>query len=711
MRKKNRTSNLKDKRKITSTTMTRFSGSKSSELMGFLMVLLGLFIAISLFTYNANEIPDKVRVGQVTNGLGIVGVYIAHYLIRLTIGYPVLILPFIIVAWGINRFTGKAYGRLLHWTIFTALFAFYVSVSGALRDVIGAGGKSTEHLFSGFFGGQVAEILSAIFGQYGSVLVLIGLILGTVILSTEITFKDLFQSAAGFLDRITVSVNRLWTHYRSKLEKAKRAKRPLKIDRMQKPVEAVSQNSNKFSFGAVESQVGQQGELFQQFDDVDQSIEGGPEDREGSPESSLYRLPAGERKYEFQLPPIELLQEPVEQNVELNDRMLKDNSRLLEEKLADFDISAKVIEINPGPVITRYELELAPGIKVSRITSLADDLAMAMRAKRIRIVAPIPGKAAVGVEIPNPTAEMVYLREILDSEAFKSSTSPLTLAIGKTISGKPFVTDLTQMPHLLIAGSTGSGKSVCLNTIITSILYKAFPHQVQFVLIDPKRLELSVYGQLHRHYLTHIAGSKDKVATTAKSAIAVLRAVEQEMERRYRLLAAAGVRSLSEYNQRLSDRSAAMDAEKPSKPLEYLIVIVDELADLMFTSTAAREVEEPVARLTQMSRAVGIHLIVATQRPSVDVITGVIKANFPARIAFQVASKVDSRTILDMNGAEKLLGRGDMLFLPPASPEPFRLHNAFISLKEIEDIVTGTTMKIRCIIRCDIECVCTAAAG
>jgi S-DNA-T family DNA segregation ATPase FtsK/SpoIIIE len=685
MRKKVRTSNLKDKRKITSKTMTRFSGNKSSELMGFLMVLLGLFIAVSLFTYNANEIPDKVRVGQVTNGLGIVGVYIAHYLIRLTIGYPVLILPFIIVAWGINRFTGKSYDRLLHWTIFTALFAFYVSVSGALRDVIGAGGKSTEHLFSGFFGGQVAEILYAIFGQYGSVLVLIGLILVTVILSTEITIKDLFQSAAGFLGRITVSVNRLWTHYRSKIEKAKRAKRSLKIDRIQRPVEAVSHSSNQISFGTAESKVGHQEELFPQYGAVGESSEG--ESGEGDFKSSLSRVPQGEGKYEYHLPPIELLQEPVEQNEELNDRMLKDNSRLLEEKLADFDISARVIEINPGPVITRYELELAPGIKVSRITSLADDLAMAMRAKRIRIVAPIPGKAAVGVEIPNPTPEMVYLREILDSEAFKSSTSPLTLAIGKTISGKPYVTDLTNMPHLLVAGSTGSGKSVCLNTIIMSILYKAFPHQVQFVLIDPKRLELSVYAQLHRHYLMHIAGSKDKVATTAKSAIAVLKAVEQEMERRYRLLAAAGVRSLSEYNQRLSDRPVAIEDEKPPKPLEYLILIVDELADLMLISTAAREVEEPIARLTQMSRAVGIHLIVATQRPSVDVITGVIKANFPARIAFQVASKVDSRTILDMNGAEKLLGRGDMLFLPPASPEPLRLHNAFISLNEIENIV------------------------
>jgi len=386
-------------------------------------------------------------------------------------------------------------------------------------------------------------------------------------------------------------------------------------------------------------------------------------------------------------PPLDLLQNPPPPMEQLSETILRTNARMLEEKLADFGISAEVVEIHPGPVITRYELVLAPGIKVSRVTSLSDDLAMTMRAKRIRIVAPIPGKAAIGVEIPNPSPEIVYLREILNSEEFRKSESPLTLALGKTASGQPYVADLSTMPHLLVAGSTGSGKSVCLNTIITSILYKAHPSEVQFVLIDPKRLELSTYGHLHRHHLTYIHGAKERVATTLRAAIAVLKSLEQEMEKRYELLAGAGVRSIQEYNQRVKEGRIKSFDDEEIRPLHYLVVIVDELADLMLTSTAAREVEEPIARLTQMSRAVGIHLIVATQRPSVDVITGIIKANFPARMAFQVASKVDSRTILDMNGAEKLLGRGDMLFLPPASPEPIRLHNAFISLNEIESVI------------------------
>ena len=364
---------------------------------------------------------------------------------------------------------------------------------------------------------------------------------------------------------------------------------------------------------------------------------------------------------------------------------LLQNAHNLEARLRDFGVRGRVIEINPGPVITRYELEPATGVKVSQFTSLADDLALVLRAKRIRIVAPIPGKAAIGIEIPNPRPATVYLREIVDSEQFDNSHSVLTMGIGKTISGDIFVGDLATMPHLLIGGSTGSGKSVCLNTIIASILFKAHPSQVQFIMIDPKRLELTTYGRLKDYHLTYLEGLNEFVVTNATNAIAVLRSLEVEMERRYQVLNQAGVKNIEEFNRKFDSGQLRSSAEMSYRRLEYLVLIVDELADLMLS--AAREVEEPIARLTQMSRAVGIHLIVATQRPSVDVITGVIKANFPARIAFQVASKVDSRTILDMNGAEKLLGRGDMLFLPPASPEPIRLHNAFISTDEILRVV------------------------
>jgi S-DNA-T family DNA segregation ATPase FtsK/SpoIIIE len=387
------------------------------------------------------------------------------------------------------------------------------------------------------------------------------------------------------------------------------------------------------------------------------------------PKKTKEELPPAVGDYVF--PPLDLLAFPTKiDSVQTRDELLN-NAHTLEERLAEFDVQGNVVEINPGPVITRYEYEPAPGIKVSRITALADDLALAMRAKRIRIVAPIPGKAAVGVELPNPEPQLVYLRKIIDTEAFRQSASPLTIALGETISGQTYVTSLDRMPHLLVAGATGSGKSVCLNAILASMLYKAHPSQVDFVLVDPKRLELSTYRKLRFHHLTFREDLDEEVVTTAANALAVLRSLEWEMENRYSLLARAGVRNITEYNTRLKEgKLQEEEGAPPLKPLPFTVLVIDELADLMLT--AAKEVEEPIARLTQMSRAVGIHLIVATQRPSVDVITGVIKANFPARIAFQVASKIDSRTILDMNGAEKLLGNGDMLFLPPASPEPVR---------------------------------------
>ncbi|OQX95614.1 hypothetical protein B6I21_04525 [candidate division KSB1 bacterium 4572_119] len=388
----------------------------------------------------------------------------------------------------------------------------------------------------------------------------------------------------------------------------------------------------------------------------------------------------------YTFPDPSLLDDPPATEEEVSWDELMTSAKTLEDKLADFGIEGKVVEINPGPVITRFEIEPAPGVKISRFTSLSDDLAMVMRAKRIRVVAPIPGKAAIGIEIPNRKQSTVFLKSVIDSAHFRANESPLTMAFGKTIAGDIFVADLESMPHLLIAGATGSGKSVCLNTIIASMLFKASPDQIQFVMIDPKRLELSVYSALKYHHLTFRDDIGEEVVTNPASAVSILRSMELEMERRYELLAKAGVRNIIDYNNWLKTAEHENpEDENKFQPLKYLVLIIDELADLMLI--AAREVEEPIARLTQMSRAVGIHLIVATQRPSVDVITGVIKANFPARIAFQVASKTDSRTILDMNGAEKLLGKGDMLFLPPASPEPIRIHTAYISHEEVKHII------------------------
>ncbi|RKZ06200.1 hypothetical protein DRQ25_14445 [Candidatus Fermentibacteria bacterium] len=387
-------------------------------------------------------------------------------------------------------------------------------------------------------------------------------------------------------------------------------------------------------------------------------------------------LPGGQRPYGmadtedadgYIRPPLSCLDIPDENvRIRMTDKTLDDLSNLLMEKLQDFGIDCNVSGSYPGPVITRFEVEPGPGIKVNKFVSLSDDLALALKAKRIRILAPIPGKGAVGIEVPNPTPETVYLSEVMN--AIKNEKLPI--ALGKMIEGKPFIADITTMPHLLIAGATGSGKSVCMHSIIASLLLKRTPSQVRLAMIDPKMLELSIYEGIP-HLWAPVVIETDK-------ATGLLEALVSEMENRYKRLSRIGVRSIDEFNSRLT-------AESEDERLPYIVVFIDELADLMLT--VSREIEPAISRLAHMARAVGIHMVLATQRPSVDVITGVIKANFPSRIAFNVQSKTDSRTILDMNGAEKLLGKGDMLYLPTTSPEPVRVHGSFISTEETRTIV------------------------
>jgi S-DNA-T family DNA segregation ATPase FtsK/SpoIIIE len=388
-------------------------------------------------------------------------------------------------------------------------------------------------------------------------------------------------------------------------------------------------------------------------------------------------LPSG---HKYQLPSLNLIHTPPKEDQEQDEKELYANAEILETKLADFAVEGKVVQVSPGPVITRYEVKPAPGVKVSRFVNLADDLALAMRAQRIRVVAPIPGKDAVGIEIPNKRPSVVYLREILVSPPFQKSDSLLTMALGKTIAGEPYSADLAKMPHLLIAGATGSGKSVCIHSVIASILFRATPNDVRFVMIDPKMLELTVFNKIP-HLLA-------PVVIEPKEAVKVLRWAVAEMDRRYQILAKAAVRNIDAYNTKKSQEPSlpGLETEDKTGRLPFIVIIVDELADLMLT--VSNEIEEAIGRLAQMARAVGIHLVLATQRPSVDVITGVIKANFPTRIAFQVASKTDSRTILDINGAEKLLGRGDMLFLPPGRPDAVRIHGSFVSAEETEAIAS-----------------------
>ncbi|MGQ9642263.1 MAG: DNA translocase FtsK, partial [Ignavibacterium sp.] len=391
-----------------------------------------------------------------------------------------------------------------------------------------------------------------------------------------------------------------------------------------------------------------------------------------------------EEKIEYKMPGLDLLDPVPEDNYQIAEEELTRNAELLKDKLKLFDIEIKDISVTPGPVVTLYEIVPAPGVKISRIVGLENDIALALAAKGIRIIAPIPGKSAIGVEIPNAQASMVNARSVLAK--VHETKAELPIALGKTISGDVYVADLSKMPHLLIAGSTGSGKSVGINMIITSLLYTKHPSEVKFCLVDPKKIELSFYNKLRRHYLAASPDLNEEIITEPQNAILMLKSVEYEMERRYDKLSKAAVRNIVDYNKKVSNPDTKPKDTETMKhyPLPYIIVIVDELADLMIT--AGREVEEPITRLAQLARAVGIHLVLATQRPSVNVITGVIKANFSARIAYQVATKIDSRTILDMNGAEQLLGRGDMLFLPTGSPKPIRIQNAFISTEEVERI-------------------------
>lgn len=382
-----------------------------------------------------------------------------------------------------------------------------------------------------------------------------------------------------------------------------------------------------------------------------------------APETKPKKLTEIDFKQEF----LNILQVPA-QKYGVDTEQLQKESEILTKRLAEFDVTGKVVAVESGPVISRFEFQPDPGIKVNRIANLDNDLALALKATRIRVVAPIPGKSAVGIEVPNRERSLVYLKNGLIADDFENHPSPLAIVLGEDITGQPICEDIAVMPHMLIAGTTGSGKSVCINTLIASILYHASPEDVRFLMIDPKRLELPMYNAIP-HLLR-------RAITEPKEAVSELEKLVAVMEMRYRHFAREGVRDIDGYNEKMRKKGGR------NKP--YLVVVVDELADLMLT--APSEIEENITRLAQMSRAVGIHLVLATQRPSVDVITGLIKANFPCRIAFQVASKTDSRTILDMNGAESLLGRGDMLFLPPGKGTPVRLHGAYIAADEVSGI-------------------------
>ena len=656
------------------------NGEKRPQVLGVLLLGLGTFLLVCLMSHSPLDPPNSSRsVAESLNWGGGLGAY-ASYGAFAGMGLAAYVWPMLLLLWGWNRVRCQPVAFAVHRSVGLLLMAVLISVATGLPDY----SPHTAYALGGVLGTQISlEFLVPYLGRLGSAVLLSSLFVAAVILMPGLNWRLLAWVGVGlvavgrWLGRL-----RLPRLARPKSKSAKREgdlgatwpeigaeprvedavgapRKPMVEDavRVQEPARVERRKRKKKKEPAAEDAVA-------------------PAPARTKEQVEPARKPAGGR---YEIPSPKLLDEVPANRSGVSKEILLENAKLLENALGNFDVACKVVEVSPGPVVTRYEVEPAPGVKVNRIAALSDDLARVMSAKGIRIQAPVPGKSVVGVEIANQERETVYLREILEDEVFSRSDSKLVMALGKTISGEPCAADLAKMPHLLVAGATGAGKSVCLNSLICSILFKATPDEVRFIMVDPKVVELMMYNDIP-HLLVPVITEPKKAAEALKWAVA-------EMEARYQKLAKLGVRNLSDYNAKLASvqAEATEDGVEPEKPLANIVIVIDEFADLMLTAPA--DVETSLMGLAQKSRAVGIHIILATQRPSVNVITGVIKANFPSRIAFQVASKTDSRTILDLNGAERLLGMGDMLFLPSGQGEPLRVHGAFIAGAETERLV------------------------
>jgi DNA segregation ATPase FtsK/SpoIIIE, S-DNA-T family len=647
-----------------------------SEFFGVAFFALALIWLISLVTYEPTD-PVWFFTTESThppaNFVGRVGAFLAELSFQL-FGYASYLLPAVIAVIGWHYFWCQpayaAYTKIVGVLLLFGCSSSFLSLAFGSTDVDGKAFHA---------GGSVGTWLAAALADYlnrtGSVIVLVTLTVLSVILSTQFSFGRMFEHASrNSRDLSARGIGR----FRTWVEERRRNKQRQEV---------IAKHTKRVKGEAVKEGPKAEGGRAKSDDEVPPT----PAPRSATPpvvarkraeptpsllpEPEAVKAAAPRRQGGFTLPPPSLLDAPRTEH-KIDERELMEAARQLEEKCREFSVEGQVAQIHPGPVVTTFEFKPEAGVKYSKVTGLSDDLCLAMQAESV-LIERIPGKSTVGIQIPNPNREPISLRELLESEAYQRSPSKLTLALGKTIHGEPYVTDLATMPHLLIAGSTGTGKSVGLNSMLTSILYRSTPDDVRMILIDPKRLELGMYEEIP-HLLTPVVVDPKKAANALRWAV-------REMEERYKTLAAEGVRNIDQYNRNvrlvLQERGAAAanDPEAP-KSLPFVVVVIDELADLMMV--APNEVEESIARLAQMARAVGIHLILATQRPSVDVITGLIKANLPSRISFRVSSKVDSRTILDGNGAEQLLGKGDMLFLPPASSRCIRLHGPYISEQE-----------------------------
>ena len=624
------------------------------EIIGILLFFLVIFTLISLLSYSSSDpsIHNAKAAGNIHNLFGLIGAHWSGFLIGL-FGIGSFWIPVLLLFASIHFF-GNHPGRMVLLTV--AGGVLLVITTGSLLSLKG----NYFFIFGTKFssGGIIGIPLKSFVVKYsnftGGIIILALLWLMGFVLSTGFSILSFTKHLWSFTKRLWkaffLAVDRIKTLFIIWNERRKNVK-----NRSKTKCEHALKKDRKIKIKTP---------VFKPIKEIP------------VPKQEVFNFMGAEKG--FKVPSVNLLDDPEDRPAATDDENLRMQSKLLEKKLEDFSVHGKVVAVTPGPVITTFEYEPAPGVKINRIVNLSDDLALALRSLSVRIVAPIPGKAVIGIEIPNAVREVVRFKEVVVSRAFEESKSRLSICLGKDIIGNPVVAELDKMPHLLIAGATGTGKSVALNTMICSLLYKSVPDDVKFIMVDPKRIELSAYDGIP-HLIT-------PVVTDVKKATNALSWAVREMERRYQLLSGKKAKNIDQYNQKIAkEKKDGKDKEEsPLEKLPYVVIIIDELADLMMV--ASRNVEGLLTRLAQMARASGIHLIIATQRPSVDVLTGIIKANFPTRLTFQVSSKTDSRTIIDTNGAENLLGNGDMLFLPPGTASLQRIHGAYISEKELAGI-------------------------
>ena len=696
--------------------------TRVNEILAIGLIAMALLLGLCLYSYNPND-PSWNAAGETSahNWIGTVGANVAAALFQ-SIGLASYLLPFLILAAAWRRFR------------FRRISAPVSRLSGLIVVVLSSAALLSLANIKPFFdasfnaGGLIGAIITrALVGglnTIGTAILLAAIAVTGILLATNFSFANFYESfAVGERFAALRAIPRRFRAWRQ----SRREKRLERIALKKQAAVASTSSTVEISQSNAPAEIrSSNSELAQAFESFTAATatpktmsaaagaapapappkrtgwaRGKTEAAESAVVEDMVREAAVRRKTEtpstgslpfdgqrkvsaktaasdYQLPPVELLNEAQMRREQADDELLSMATKLAE-KCREFNVTGQIKFICPGPVVTTYEFKPDPGVKYSRVTGLVDDLCLALKAESIRIDR-MPGKPHVGIEVPNPRRETIFLREVIESRAFKESTSKLTIAIGKTIDGLNYVSDLTKMPHLLIAGTTGAGKSVGVNALLVSILYRARPDEVKLILIDPKRLELGLYEDI-----PHLA---TPIIVDPKPAARALRWAVGEMERRYKELAGWGVRNIDGYNAERERRNTVKDYDENGEPwtrMPYIVIIIDELADLMMTS--GHEVEDSITRLAQMARAVGIHLVLATQRPSVDVITGLIKANFPSRMSYRVSSKIDSRTILDTNGAEHLLGRGDMLFLPPGSSRLLRVHGAYVDETEINKIV------------------------